>query len=109
MWQLRARRLEKERRKEAWYKSDRPSSMISAPLIISSTAGDLPARLRAVCDKYSRFSDIQVVTRLRARNPLKRDPKPEPYRRAGCLRETCLECAEGEPGNCEVNSLGYRI
>ena len=107
--QLRARRLEKESRREAWYKSDSPSTLISAPLIISPTAGDLTARLKAVCDKYLKSSDIKVVTRMRAGNPLKRDPKPEPFRRAGCLRDTCLVCREGEPGNCEVNSSGYRI
>ena len=40
---------------------------------------------------------------------MKRDPKPEPFRRAGCLRDTCLVCSGGEPGNCEQNSSGYRI
>ena len=40
---------------------------------------------------------------------MKRDPKPEPFRRDGCSRGTCLVCRGGEPGNCERNSTGYRI
>ena len=26
-----------------------------------------------------------------------------------CGRENCLSCASGKPGNCETNSVGYRI
>ena len=108
-WQLCSRRLDKESRRESWYKTDSSSTSITAPLIISPTAGDFTAKVRAVCSKYSKSTNIKVATRLRAGNPLKRDPKPEPFRRAGCLRDTCLVCSKGEPGNCEQNSSGYRI
>ena len=108
IWQLCARRKEKERRGETWYKTNDTNS-ISAPLIISPTAGDLTAKLRALCDKYSKTTDIKVTTRLRAGNPMKRDPKAEPFWRDGSPRDTCLVCRGGEPGICERNSTGYRI
>ena len=106
-WQLAARRLEKERRREDWYKAE--GDQISAPLIISPTAGSLTADIRTVCDKYHKSTGIRVAIRTRAGQPMRGDPKPEPFRRAGCDRVTCLVCSGGEKGNCEKNGSGYRI
>ena len=108
IWQLCARRMEKERRGEAWYTTDGTNS-ISAPLIISPTAGDLTAKIRALFDKYFKTTYIKVATRMRDGNPIMRDHKSEPFRRYGCLRHTCLVCRGVEPGKCERNRTGYRI
>ena len=80
IWQLCARRMEKERREETWYKTNDTNS-ISAPLIISPKAGDLTAKLRTL---LSKTTYIKVATRLRVGIPFKRDSKPEPFRRVGC-------------------------
>ena len=37
------------------------------------------------------------------------DPKSEPFRRAGCLRDNCLVCSSGEKGKSDKNSSRYRI
>ena len=52
---------------------------------------------------------FKVATRTRAGQPLRGDPKSEPFRRIGCRRESCLVCSSGKPGQCERNSSGYRI
>ena len=106
-WQLRARRLEKEGKKETWYKAE--GDQISAPLIISPTAGRMTEEIRAVCDKYNKTSAIRIAVRTRAGQPVRGDSKPEPFRRAGCSRNNCLACSNGERGSCEKNSSGYRI
>ena len=45
----------------------------------------------------------------RAGDSLKQDAKSEPLRNRSCGRDNCLCCSSGKPGNCEVNSVGYRI
>ena len=106
-WQLKARRLEKETKRESWYKVE--GDKISAPLIISPTAGSLTSEIKAVCDRYTKSTNIKVATRTRAGQPLRGDPKSEPFRRIGCRRESCLVCSSGKPGQCERNGSGYRI
>ena len=76
-WQKASRRLEKERKKETWYKTR--GDQVSAPLIISPTAIDLTAEIKSICKKYSQIANINVVTMTRAGQPLRYDPKPEPF------------------------------
>ena len=97
----------KETKRESWYKKD--GDQISAPLILSPKAGSLTAEMKAVCEKYKISTNIDVSIRTRAGQPLKLDPKSEPFRRTGCRRADCLVCNSGKPGQCERNSSGYRI
>ena len=107
-WQLAARRLEKERKKEDWSKAE--GDKIVAPLIISPVAGSLTEDIRKVCDKYHKSTGMRVVVRMRAGQAMRGDPKAEPFRRAGCQRATCLACGSGDSGGkCEKNGSGYRI
>lgn len=106
-WQLQSRRLDKEPKRESWYKKD--GDQISAPLILSPTAGSLTSEMKAVCEKYKISTNIDVSIRTRAGQPLKLDPKSELFRRTGCRRADCLVCNSGKPGQYERNSSGYRI
>ena len=102
-----ARRLQKETKGESWYNEE--GDKISAPLIISPMDGKLTSEIKEVCDRYSKSTNIKVATRTRAGQPLRGDPKSEPFRRIGCRRENCLVCSSGKPGQCERNGSGYRI
>ena len=50
-----------------------------------------------------------MTVRERAGLSVKTDAKSEPLRDKGCQRPNCLCCSKGRPGNCEKNSIGYRI
>lgn len=106
-WCRAARRLEKERKSTNWHKSS--EDKISAPLIIDPTAGELTEKLRAACKKFGDSQGLEVSVRLRAGRSVASDCKPEPLRKPECGREKCLCCSSGNPGGCEINSVGYKI
>jgi hypothetical protein len=106
-WHEASRRLEKERKRENWHQGDKDQP--SAPLIIDPTAGSLTAKLKVVCQKFENTSGFRVLVKERAGDALRQDSKSEPLRTRSCGREDCLCRNSGKPGNCEVNSVGYRI
>ena len=106
-WQMKARRREKESKREAWHKSE--NGQVSAPLILDPTAGGLTAELKKVCDRFEKGTNMRVVTKERAGQAMRQDAKSEPFRRRGCERDNCLVCKGGKPGNCEKNNSAYRI
>ena len=106
-WQKAARRLEKERKVSTWHK--KVEGQMSAPLIIKPTPGDLTSSMKVACRKFEEATNIRVAVKLRAGRSVKSEAKSEPLRRGDCAREDCLCCAQGKPGGCERNSVGYRI
>ena len=106
-WNRAARRLESERKSTNWHKSS--EDRISAPLIIDPTAGDLTDKLRLACKKFGDSQKLDVSVRLRAGRSVKSDVKSEPLRKQECDREKCMCCSTGNPGGCEMNSVGYNI
>jgi hypothetical protein len=106
-WQKAARRLDKETKPANWHKTD--PTQISAPLIVDPTSGKLTAKLKEKCQQFQKTSGMSVKVRERAGLSVRSDAKSEPLRSKGCQRINCLCCSQGKPGNCERNSVGYRI
>ena len=106
-WQQASRGLEKELKRGNWHKVRK--DQVSAPLIIDPTPGELTSKLKEACVKFKAATGIHVTVRERAGRSVRKDGQPEPFRQKGCGRENCLCCSSGNPGECETNSVGYRI
>ena len=78
---MKARRREKESKREAWHKSE--NGQVSAPLILDPTAGGLTADLKKICDRFEKGTNMRVVTKERAGKAMRQDAKSEPFRRRG--------------------------
>ena len=106
-WQKAARRLEKERKATTWHQTS--ADRVSAPLIIDPTAGELTEKMKAACRDFgiSMGMDVRVIER--AGNSVRSDAKSEPLRNKNCGRGDCMCCSSGNEGDCEKNSIGYRI
>ena len=107
VFQLAARRLEKERKGVSWHQDK--ANQVSAPLIINPTAGGLTGVLKEACTRYEAATGIQVKVIERAGRKVSGDCKAEPLRSENCGREDCLCCKSGKPGKCEKNFVGYSI
>ena len=64
VFQLAARRLEKERKGVSWHQDK--ANQVSAPLIINPTAGGLTGLLKEACTRYEAATGIQVKVIERA-------------------------------------------
>ena len=77
--------------------------------MIDPTAGELTEKMKAACRDFgiSMGMDVRVIER--AGNSVRSDAKSEPLRNKSCGRGDCMCCSSGNEGDCEKNSIGYRI
>ena len=74
----------KESKSSNWHSSQ--PGQVSAPLILDPVPGDMPDKMKTVCDKFELMHGSRVQVQVpRAGRSVKVDAKPEPLRRLGFI------------------------
>ena len=102
-WRRAERIVEKEEKKKTWYKRGGFDSVLFIPTTPNG-------RLKSMYEGVIRRSGIRMKVVERTGRTLKSQLQTsDPFKEPGCGREDCLICTTFGQGNCNTESITYRI